>query len=290
LSLNPPPLRGIYLMILAMFLIACNDAIGKHLTQTYPIWQVLWVRSWVFFGFALLWVWQRGGLLRALRSRRFALQLTRSLLLVIEITLFIISFRLLPLADVTALAAATPLVVLALAVPLLGERVGWHRWTAVIVGFAGMLIIARPGASSFGWLTLLPLSGVLLWGIYQILLRLVSRTDTAETTLLYTAAMIFLTMTLIAPWYWQTPADTLTWFWLVLGGVLNCGGHFTLIKALEAADASSLQPFNYTMIVWATLLGWLIFGDFPDRWTISGTTLIIAGGLYALYRERRLRS
>jgi drug/metabolite transporter (DMT)-like permease len=277
-------------MLLAMLLITCNDAVGKHLSQTYSIWQVLWLRSWVFLGFALLWVWHKGGLMRAIRSRRIAMQLTRSLLLVVEITLFIMSFRLLPLADVTALAAATPLVVLALAVPLLGERVGWHRWSAVSVGFAGMLIIARPGASSFGWLTLLPLSGVLLWGIYQILLRLVSRSDSSETTLLYTAAMLFLSMTLIAPWFWQAPADVLTWFWFMLGGILNGAGHFALIKALEAADASSLQPFNYTMIIWATLLGWLIFGDFPDHWTITGTLLIIAGGLYALHREHRLRS
>jgi drug/metabolite transporter (DMT)-like permease len=276
-------------MIMAMGLIACNDAVGKHLTQTYAIWQVLWIRSWIFLALALFWVHHNGGLMRALRSRRPIMQLTRSLLLVIEITVFITSFSLLPLADVTALAAATPLVVLALAVPLLGERVGWHRWSAVIIGFIGMLIIARPGASAFGWLTLLPLSGVLLWGIYQILLRLVSRSDNSETTLLYTAAMIFLVTTLIAPWFWQAPADAVTWFWFVLGGILNSGGHFTLIKALEAADASSLQPFNYTMVVWATLLGWLVFGDFPDHWTIGGTMLIVAGGGYALHRERRLR-
>lgn len=284
---SPATTRGIYLMLLAMFLISCNDAVGKYLTQTYPVLQVLWIRSWVFIVFALFWVSRQGGLIKALRSQRPQLQLFRSLLLVIEMLILMISFRLLPLADVTALTAATPLIVLALAVLILGEKVGWHRWTAVIVGFAGMLIIARPGGSAFGWLMLLPMSGILLWGIYQILSRLVSRSDSAETTLIYTALVSFVVLSLLAPWQWQTPADLQTWLLFIVVGLLNSAGHFLLIKALEATDASLLQPFSYSMIVWATLLGWLVFADFPDNWTVFGALLIIAGGLYALHRERQ---
>ena len=135
-------------MLAAMCCIAVGDAIGKHLTQTYSVWQVLWVRSWVWLVIAIVWVCNHGGLKRAIRSERTALQAVRSLVLIAEVAVFIFAFRSLPLGDVTAIGAATPLVVLALASAFLGEKVGMHRWFAVLVGFAGMLMVSRPGFSS----------------------------------------------------------------------------------------------------------------------------------------------
>lgn len=283
-----PPVSGIALMLLAMFCVASNDAIGKFLSQDYSVWQILWVRSWIWLSFALIWVSFRGGVRRALRSSKPLLQAVRSLLLVIEVTLFIVALRYLPLGDVIAVASATPLVVLACAVLFLGERVGRHRWTAVAAGMAGMLIVARPGGEVFGWLTLLPILGVLLWGIYQVMLRLVSRSDSAETTLLWTGIALFTVTGTIAPWYWQNPPDLQTWTWFIAVGVFNTTAHFALIVAMERSEASALQPFSYTVVAWAMFIGWLFFGETPDTWTLSGTALIIAGGLYALYRERKL--
>ena len=284
------PVFPIVLMLLSMFCIASNDAIGKHLTQDYSIWQVLWIRSWVWLGFALIWISRRGGIRNALGSGAPLIQGIRSLILVAEITVFILAFKYLPLGDVTAIGAAPPLVVLVFAVLFLGERVGWHRWTAVAVGFAGMLLISRPGLGVFGWLTLLPLLGVLLWGVYQVLLRLVSRHDSEETTLLWTGCALFLVTGAIAPFHWQNPPDLQTWVWFGLAGLFNTLGHFGLIAAMQRAQASALQPFAYTTVAWALLIGWFAFDERPDILTVCGITAIVAGGLYALYRERRLRA
>lgn len=273
-------------MLLAMFCVASNDAIGKHLSQDHSVWQILWIRSWIWLSVALIWVSCRGGVVAALRSKRPVLQGMRSLLLVAEVSVFIVALRHLPLGDVIAVASATPLVVLVFAVLFLGERVGRHRWAAVGVGMLGMLAIARPGAGAFGWLSLLPIIGVLMWGGYQVLLRLVSRHDASNTTLLWTGLIFFMVTSAIAPWYWQTPADVQTWGWFILVGLFNTTAHFALIVAFERSEASALQPFSYTLVAWAVLIGWLVFGEIPDAWTVFGTALVVAGGLYAMYRER----
>ena len=281
---------AILLMIASTFLFASNDAIGKHLTQTYSVWQVLWVRSWIWLAFALIWVSRRGGIRNAVRSAHPFLQGARSLLLVAEVSIFIIAFRFLPLGDVTAILAASPLVVVVLAVIFLREPVGWHRWTAVAIGFTGMVLIAKPGFSTFGFLTLLPLLGVTLWGVYQILIRMVSGRDSAETSLLWSGGTIFVIMTLVAPWGWQTPPDLATWGWFGLVGLTNTLGHFTLIVAMHRTHASALQPFAFSAIAWALVLGWLVFGEQPDVLTLVGILAIVCGGLYAIYRERQVNA
>ncbi len=287
-AIERAPIVAVLLMVASTFLFASNDAIGKHLTQTYSIWQVLWVRSWVWLAFTWIWVARHGGIRQALRSHHPVLQGLRSLILVAEITVFIMSFRFLPLGDVTAILAASPLVVVVLAVLFLRERVGWHRWAAVAVGFTGMMLIARPGFSSFGLLTLLPLLGVTLWSIYQILVRHVSHRDTAETTLLWSGCAIFAVMTVVAPWSWQTPPDLATWGWFGLVGLTNTLGHFSLILAMHRAQASALQPFAFSAVAWALVLGWLAFGERPDVLTSVGILAIVTAGLYAVYRERRV--
>lgn len=160
------PFKAIALMVMAMVLVAGSDAIGKQLTQIYSICQVLWFRSWVWMAVEIFWVRRRGSISQSLRTTTPFLHIARSLILVTEIAIFILAFRYLPLGDVTAIASATPLVVLVFAVLFLGERGGVHRWSAVIIGLAGMIMIARPGFGNFGWLTLLPICGALLWGIY----------------------------------------------------------------------------------------------------------------------------
>jgi len=274
-------------MITAMCCIAMGDAVGKHLTQTYSVWQVLWVRSWVWLVAAVIWISCHGGLKRAIRSDRKTLQAVRSLILVAEVAVFIFAFRSLPLGDVTAIGAATPFVVLIFSAAFLGEKVGAHRWIAVLVGFAGILMVSRPGFGTFGWLTLIPLSGVLLWGVYQVLLRAVSRYDREETTLLWTGCAMFAVTGLIAPWDWKSPESIEAWAWMFLVGAFNTAGHFGLIAALHRGQASALQPFSYTAVAFALVIGWLAFDERPELLTVIGIAAIVAGGLYAIYRERQ---
>lgn len=277
---------GVNLMLLAMFLLTVNDALAKYLTESYPVLQVLWLRAIGFFLFAIV-VAGRGGRWRVmLRSQRPGLQLLRSFSMVLQMAAIMVSFWLLPMAEVTAVLASAPLVVVALAVPILGEKVGWNRWTGVLIGFVGVLLIVRPGTALFDWTLLLPVLGAVLWGAYQIQVRIVSQYDSSDTTLLYTAVVVLAAFTLVAPWQWVTPVP-IDWLWFVLLGLINSCAHYAMIVALGWAPASLLQPFVYSSIVWATLLGWLIFADLPDRWAVAGMLLITAGGLYVMYRERQ---
>ncbi len=277
---------GIQLMLLAMLLLAANDAMAKYLSTMYPVLQVLWLRAMGFLLFALAVAYRAGRLRGMLRSQRPGLQTLRGLLMALQMSVIMVSFWLLPMAEVAAVLSAAPLVVVALAVPVLGERVGLHRWAGVVIGFVGVLLIIRPGSALFDWTLLLPVLGAILWGSYQIMVRIVSEYDDSMTTLLYTAVVVAIIFTVISPWQWVNPAPE-DWLWFILLGVINSVAHYAMIVALGRAPASLLQPFVYSGIVWATLLGWLVFADLPDRWAVAGMLLVTAGGLYVMYRERR---
>jgi drug/metabolite transporter (DMT)-like permease len=277
--------RGILLMMLAMGLMASMDASAKLLVEDYPIPQILLVRFLVFLVFALALA-RRRGFRVTLRSRKPVLQIVRTLVMLVEIWVFVWAFSLLPLANVHAIAAVSPLMAMALAVPLLGERVGWHRWTAVAAGLVGVLIIVRPGIAQTDWAMAIPVLAAFLWALLQILIRKAGLSDPIETTGLWTATIAVLVMALVAPFVWIAP-DARAWGLLLLTGLLGTMGHMTLFKALELAPASAVQPFSYMMMVWAALLGFLVFGAFPDAWTILGALVIVASGLYAFARERR---
>ena len=280
--------HAITVMLIAMFLFACMDAVNKHLSYSYAIVQILWVRYVFFLGFAALVARHRTRVLVALRSRAVWLQIARAILLILEIGVFVLALHYLPLADVHAIAAVTPLLVTALSVPILGERVGWRRWAAVVAGFIGVLIIVRPGFTALDWRILLPLLGALLFALYQIMLRVVARYDKPETTLLYSAAVGTIVLSLVGPFDWRTP-DAEGWMLLALAGLLGSCAHFALTKALELGEASRLQPYGYTLMVWAAVVGFLAFGQFPDAWTVMGGVLIAASGLYVFARERMRR-
>ncbi|HEX2115730.1 MAG TPA: DMT family transporter [Alphaproteobacteria bacterium] len=277
--------RAIAVMLLAMFLFACMDAVNKNLSQTYAVTQILWVRFVFFLGFALLVARQRMRLSVAIRSRAFWLQSARSVLLIGEIGTFILALHYLPLADVHALAAITPLLVTALSVPILGERVEWRRWAAIAAGFVGVLIIVRPGFIELDWRIFIALAGALFFAVYQIMLRVVARHDPPETTLLYSALIGTIVLSGIGPFTW-TPPDAEAWVLLLIGAVLGAGAHYSLIKALELGEASRLQPYGYTLMIWAALIGYVAFGQFPDAFTVAGAVIIAASGIYAFARER----
>lgn len=275
---------GILLTLLAMFCFAAMDGFSKVLAGTLSIPQILWVRYILFMLLALIVLRERG-ILRTARSNRPWLQATRALLLVVENGVFVLAFKYLPLADVHAVAAASPLIVVALSASMLGEKIGPRRWFAVICGFLGVLLIVRPGFQTLEWPILIALSGAFMWGLYQILVRLCSRTDSSETTWLWSAAIGLIATTAVGPatWTWPTPTG---WAILITIALLASGAHLALIKSLSLVEAAALQPYSYTMLLWATVIGYAAFGDVPDRWTFAGAALIVAGGLFAWYRER----
>ncbi len=282
---HPRIARGIALMLLAMFLFASMDAINKHLSQTYAITQILWIRFLFFAVFAVL-IAGPGRVPRLVRSAAPWMQVMRGILLIGEIGVFIVALKYLPMADVHALAAASPLLVTLLAAPILGERVDLQRWVAVGLGFIGVLVILRPGFAVIDARLTLPLFAALLFALYQIMLRAVARHDGPDTTLLYSAFVGAVFFSVIGPFDWRSPAK-IDWLWLLLSALLGSLAHFSLIRALDFAPASRLQPYGYGLMVWATVFGFLVFGQFPDGWTIAGAGLIVAGGLYAFARERR---
>lgn len=282
--------RGIALLLASTIVFATQDAITKHLAQDLAIAQIVMVRFTVFALFILMIVARKpGGVRQAVRAKQPWLQILRSLILVSEIGIFAYAVRYLPLADIHAIFAVFPLMVTALSVPILGEKVGIRRWMAVCVGFVGVLVILRPGHGVFDPMALLALICALVYALYNVLTRKVSAAgDSSSTTLLYTAVVGFLAVVCVGPWYWLWPTPE-QWMWLAMLSTTGITGHWLLIKSLEAAPASVVQPFNYTLLVWATAIGFLVFGNLPDLWTVCGASIVVASGLYTIFRERRLK-
>ena len=275
---------AIALTLAAMLAFAAMDGLSKVLADRHSIAQMLWIRYIVFTVLAVV-VLRSRGLAEVWQTQRPWLQAGRSLLMVIENGIFVLAFKYLPLADVHAIAAAAPLIVIALSVPMLGETVGIRRWLAVLGGFLGVLLIVRPGFEAMSWPILIALFGAFLWGLYQILVRMCGMTDPSETTWLWSAVIGLFATSFVGPFTWVAPSAT-GWLLLLAVAVLGCVAHLALIQAFALAEAGALQPFSYTMLLWAAVIGYLVFGDVPDRWTFAGAAVILAAGLYAWHRER----
>ena len=277
-------LTGIALMCAAVAAFSCLDATGKYLNHHMATTQVVWVRY--FFAFALTLVFanplNRPGLMRTARPW---VQIGRSALLLFSTALNLFALRWLQLDEALSIIFSTPFLVAVLCVPLLGEHVGWRRWGAIIVGFIGVLVVARPGLGGLHPAALLSFGGAVCYAFYVISTRLLSRSDSNDTTQFYTNLVGALAMTAVVPFVWTPPDSMLTAVLMVLIGALGGGGHYLLIRAHRLAPASALAPFIYTQMVWTTTLGVLVFGDFPHRWTIIGGSIVIGSGLYLLHRE-----
>lgn len=274
--------RGIIWMLLTMLLFVGLDTTVKILVQTYPVPQVAWGR---FIFHAILLMLLLGRRLPAtLVTRRRGLQFLRSFLLAVTTLQFFGGLYFLPLADMTAVMQSAPLILTALSMPLLGEHVGVRRWVGVAVGFAGTLVIIRPGGDAMHLAVLLPLGAATTFALYQIATRVLSRSDSTLTTFLYTPLLGAFALSFAVPFFWVTP-DIEGWALMVLTGLLGGAGHFTMIRAFTCAPAATVSPFGYSAILWAALFGLILFDEFPDRWTIAGTLIIVASGLYILHRE-----
>lgn len=277
----PRPQLGIMLCLLSMLIFASQDGVTKVLVKDLPVAQLVMVRFWVFVGFALVYVACQGGVKAAIGSQHPWLQIIRALVGVADIALFAVGLRFLGLAEMHALYAVFPLMTLALAGFMLREVIGVRRWIAAVIGFAGTLIILRPGASVFEIAALIPLVAALGFALFNVLTRLISQHDSFATNMLYMALVGAVAATVVGLPGWVEPTASQ---WLLMG-VLSLTGiaaQLLLIQALNYATASTLQPFNYTLLVFATLIGVIIFGEVPDVWTVAGALLVIVGGLYAI--------
>ena len=179
-----------------------------------------------------------------------------------------------------------PLFVAALAIPILKERLEMPRLIAILVGLAGALIIVRPGSGVFTWYALLPVGMALCNAFYQVMTRMVAGVDSPWTTLFWGALMGTLVMSAVAPFFWVTPHNPWHWALLLMMGFLATIGHLALIRAFDYAGATTLAPLVYTQLIWVMLLGWIVFGDFPDGWSLIGMAIIVGSGLYIVNRQR----
>ncbi len=277
-------MTGIFIMIIGMITLASTDAVSKHLTVTFAVVQILWIRFIIFAGVGAFAVLTKRGF-NGLRTKRPTAQIVRASMLLSANLLAVYTLSLMPLADAHATLAIAPLLVTAASVPFLGEVIDVRRWIAIGTGFMGVLIILRPGLGVFDFVAIFPLAVAILFAGYNILTKIISRDDTNETTLFYTGATGLIVLSVIIPFFWISPS-LIDWGWLIVAGIGGSFAHIFIITALHFAPASKLQPFNYVMLVWATILGFFIFDDLPDYLTVLGATVIVISGLYAWNRER----
>jgi drug/metabolite transporter (DMT)-like permease len=276
--------KGIGALIAATLLFALQDAITKNLTATVPVAQLVVIRFFFFALFALVYASRKQSLRRAFVSQWPRVQILRGLLITAEIGLFAFGLHYMGIAELHSIFACFPLIITALSVPLLAEQVGWRRWIAVIIGFIGTLIIVQPGSAAFSPYALIPIVCALLYAIYNLLTRKVSRQDSFETSLLYFGVVGFISSMLIAPFFWQA-LDTNEILWLLMISIISIFSHLFLIKSLELAPAVILQPFNYFILVWASIIGYSFYDEILPMTTIIGGLIVVGSGIYIGRRE-----
>jgi drug/metabolite transporter (DMT)-like permease len=278
-------LTGIALMCGAVVLFACNDAAAKYLNTHMHTVQVVWARYMAAFALAIVLLNPTGNP-QVMRTRRPWLQLGRSALLLGSTVLNFFALRYLQLDEAVSIIFCTPFIVAALGGPMLGEWIGWRRWTAIVVGFAGILLVTRPGSGGIHPAALLVVVAAICYALYSILTRVLTRSDSDATTNFYSNLVGAAAITVAVPFYWSAQSDPLVIALMCSMGLFSGLGHFLLIRAHRLAPAGVLAPFIYTEIVWMIALGFLVFGDVPNRWTLAGAAVVIVSGLYLLYRER----
>lgn len=278
-------LAGAGMMLLGLFLFAANDALGKWLVGTYSVGQVLLIRSIAALLVLLPFAWRAGRRAFA-RAPRPGLQALRVVCSALEVALFYWAVALLPLAEVMTYYLAGPIYVTALSPLLLGERVGWRRWTAVLVGFGGVVVALGPSGAAFSPAALPALAGSFAFALLMIATRKLAATDgTVLLTLQVATALAF--GLVLAPLHW-VPIAPLDHALLGVLGVVSMTAYLCVNKALALAPASTLAPLQYTLIVWGVLLGYVVFGEVPRAATLLGAAIIVATGLFIVFRERAL--
>lgn len=279
---------GIFLMVITTIVFASQDGLSKYLATEYNVYMVVMIRYWFFAAFVMTISSRKpGGVKQVAKTKTPLLQIFRSLILVTEMCVTILAFTLLGLAETHAIFASYPLIIAMLSGPILGEHVGWRRWLAICVGFFGILIILNPGNGIFSPYALVPLAGAILFALYGLLTRYAGQYDNSSTSFFWTGIVGCIAMTAIGLNFWD-PVSQGDWSIMLILSASGMLGHFLLIKCYEVAEASAVQPFAYLQLIWASLIGIIIFGEQITTNVLIGACIIVGAGLFTLWRERKV--
>ena len=278
------PFRGIALILTSTVFLGTSDVTAKYLSANLPSIEIAWIR-FLAFAVIMLPAMLPGSPLYALQTERRGLQLMRGVALLGSSLFFITGLGFLPIAEASATGFVAPLFVTALSIFFLRESVGVRRWLATAVGLIGVLIILRPGSSAFHPAAFFPLVSALAWACTLIMTRMMSGREHAITTMTYSSIVGVGILSALVPFVWVAPS----WHDIMFGiliGIASTAGQWIVVLAFRYADASVLAPFSYTQLLWVSVLGFVIFGEIPDIWTVVGAVFIVASGLYTAHRER----
>ncbi|KRR15193.1 multidrug DMT transporter permease [Bradyrhizobium jicamae] len=282
------PFKGIALVLASTVFLGASDVTAKYLSATLPSIEIAWIRFLVF-AMIMTPAMMPGSPLFAMQTGRLGLHLLRGLTILGSSLFFISGLRYLPIAEASATGFVAPLFVTALSIIFLSEKVGLRRWIATGVGLVGVIIILRPGTGAFHPAAFFPLVSALAWACTLIITRMMSGTERAITVMAYSSIVGVCILSALVPFVWVTP----TWHDVAFGifiGIASTAGQWIVVLAFRYADASVLAPFSYTQLLWVSILGFFIFGEVPDAYTITGAAFIVASGLYTAHRERVRRS
>ena len=279
---------GIFLMVITTIVFASQDGLSKYLATEYNVYMVVMIRYWFFAAFVMTISSRKpGGVKQVAKTKTPLLQIFRSLILVAEMCVTVLAFTLLGLAETHAIFASYPLIIAMLSGPILGEHVGWRRWLAICVGFFGILIILNPGNGIFSPYALVPLAGAILFALYGLLTRYAGQYDKSSTSFFWTGTVGCIAMTAIGLNFWD-PVSQGDWSIMLILSASGMLGHFLLIKCYEVAEASAVQPFAYLQLIWASIIGIIIFGEQITTNVLIGACIIVGAGLFTLWRERKV--
>ncbi|MBB4003998.1 DMT family transporter [Aurantimonas endophytica] len=281
-------LAGMAMMCVGVACLCVNDALAKALASNYSPLQILFLRNLIALPFAILIAAAMGGT-AALRSHRPVTHLLRGLLWISAAFLFFSSLKYLALAEATALVFVAPLFITAISALFLRDPVGWRRWLAVLVGFAGVLIAVRPGAAAFQPASLLPIATALFYAALMISARWVDRRESVWTLLLYLTGAGALLSLLVVPFVWVPVQPEDYWLFAAIA-LFGTAGMTLMTQAFRLAPAVVVAPLDYTALVWATLIGWLFWNELPDSPVFVGAAIIVASGVFTIWRENRVHS
>ena len=279
---------GILLMIATTFVFAVQDGISRHLAGEYNVLMIVTIRYWFFAAFVIAIARRQVGSVRAAAAtRQPLLQIFRGLLLAFEICVMVTAFVYLGLVEAHAIFTCNPLLIAALSGPILGENVGWRRWSAIGVGFIGVLIILKPGVAVFSPAAAIPLFAAFMFALYGLLTRYAARKDSTATSFFWTGVVGAIALTPLGLWMWEPMAGS-DWWWMGALCITGVSGHWLLIKTYEVAEASAVQPFAYLQLVFASTIGITVFSETVAPNVAFGAALVVAAGMFTLWRTRRV--
>ncbi|WP_322894368.1 MULTISPECIES: DMT family transporter [unclassified Yoonia] len=278
---------GVMLMILVTIIFAVQDGISQHLAVNNNVVMIVMVRYWFFAAFVIAIARKQSGSIRAAaRTKQPILQMARGTILALEICVMVTAFVYLGLVESHAIFACYPLLIAALSGPILGESVGWRRWTAIGIGFVGVLVILQPGFAVFAPAAAIPLLAAFMFALYGLLTRYAARLDDTTTSFFWTGTSGAVVMSVIGIWFWE-PMSAADWRWMALLCMTGVTGHWLLIRTYEVAEASAVQPFAYLQLVFASMIGVGLMGETIRPNVAIGGAIVVGAGLFTLWRARK---